>query len=58
MSSSEEWIGPAGEVAPPPAWTVSQVHAGLDSALANAGMRQLWVTFPCLRVSQPKHCLS
>lgn len=45
MSSSGEWIGDARDVAVPPAWSVSQVHARLDAALANAGMRQLWVTF-------------
>ena len=43
MSSSGEWVGHAEDEAASPAWTVSQVHAGLDAALANAGMRQLWV---------------
>jgi exodeoxyribonuclease VII large subunit len=43
MSSSGEWIGVAEDAVVPPAWTISQVHAGLDAALANAGMRQLWV---------------
>jgi exodeoxyribonuclease VII large subunit len=42
MSLSGERI-PVEEAAAPPAWTVSQVHAGVDAALASAGMRQLWV---------------
>ncbi len=43
MSASEQWLDEAHRVAAAPAWTVSEVHAGLDAALANAGMRQLWV---------------
>ena len=43
MSASEQWVDEAHGVAGVPAWTVSQVHAGLDAALTNAGMRQLWV---------------
>lgn len=56
MSSSGEWIGVAEDAVVRPAWTISQVHAGLDAALANAGMRQLWVTFPCMAVSQTDAC--
>ena len=43
MSSSGEWTHPAEEAVAPAVWTVSQVHGGVDAALANAGMRQLWV---------------
>lgn len=38
--------------------SVSDVHHLLDDAVRAAGLVHLWVTFPCLRVSQPKHCLS
>lgn len=42
MSSSGERVGPAPKLVAP-AWTISQVHAGLDAALAGAGMGRLWV---------------
>lgn len=43
MSASGEFVDPATGAAALPAWTVSQLHAGLDAALASAGMRHLWV---------------
>ena len=43
MSASEQFVEGLASAAAAPAWTVSQVHAGLDAALTNAGMRQLWV---------------
>jgi exodeoxyribonuclease VII large subunit len=43
MSASERNERAVEGVPARAAWTVSQVHAGLDAALANAGMRQLWV---------------
>ena len=42
MSASRAVDAVEGAVAPG-AWTVSQVHGGIDAALATAGMRQLWV---------------
>ncbi len=41
MSASQRWEESA--LATSGAWTVSQVHAGLDAAIATAGMGQLWV---------------
>ena len=43
MSASEQAMDPAQGREGSGAWTVSQVHASLDAALATAGMRQLWV---------------
>ena len=43
MSASEQFVDSVDGAPMAPAWTVSQVHAGLDAALARAGMRQLWV---------------
>jgi exodeoxyribonuclease VII large subunit len=43
MSASEQYVNAVEGASAPGAWTVSQVHAGLDAALAKAGMRQLWV---------------
>ena len=43
MSASEYSSEAAQGVRTTATWTVSEVHAGLDGALANAGMGQLWV---------------
>ena len=44
MSVSKRWTDPPGAVVPREgAWTVSQVHGGLDAAIVTARMRELWV---------------
>lgn len=43
MGASEARMERAVAGAAPPAMTVSQVHAGLDAAIATAGIGQLWV---------------
>lgn len=43
MGASEAAMDGAQERSSPPALTVSQVHAGIDAAIAAVGLGQLWV---------------
>jgi exodeoxyribonuclease VII large subunit len=58
MSASEHWSECAEGVGAPPAFTVSQVHAGIDSALAAAGLSQLWVVGTVSSVRRTKGFVS